>query len=386
MISSLVSGSSSVAKATVSSLVFREPAISSLVSVGEEVSVSILQRHSDRQYLVALRDRQVLADSATPLKVGDELRMRVDQQHPRLVLRVLSEEAAFNDILTENLRLFRANPEGLLSSITKTERLLAQVIVHPQLPSSVRNEIQTILQMIQALRYSDTTLKNGDYLRNYPTNIGLLLESHLKRVLLAERGQGELYDPVSGGLKELLLKLTGTLGTLSMDDALPVELFLSLQQVQSLAEDAVKIIENQQIINVLLQETEHTYLLQIPLLFPGCMKLSDILIREDRRSDGGSRGARSFTAELCLDLDVLGRVLVEVTLRDKRITCICKCEEATVREFLSARLSHLQETLLSAGYRVERLSCVLEKDLEAQVLALKSNCQLYSAQSVNLFA
>ena len=294
MIPPLLSGTSVIAKTGASSLVFRDPTISSLLSVGEELNVSIVQRHSARQFLVALKDRMILADSATPLRVGDELRVRVDQQYPQLVLRVLSENGAARDILTENLRFFRANPEGLHGNLQRTEVLLAQAIVHPRLPPVLQNEIRTILKLIQTLRYSGTAIDNRNYLRDYPIDLGLLMESHLKKVLLAKGEQRGRNDRVSGGLKELLLQLTGKLSTLATDDTLPAELRLTLQQVQSSAEKTAKTIENQQVINVMLQEMEHTYMLQIPLQFPGGIKLGDILIREDDRTDRTSRGPSLF--------------------------------------------------------------------------------------------
>ncbi len=386
MISSLLSGTSRIAKTGASSLVFRDPTISSLLSIGEELNVSVVQRQSARHYLVALKDRMIQADSATALRVGDELRVRVDQQHPQLVLRVLSKNATTRDIVAENLRFFRTKPEGLLGNLARTEDLLAQAIVHPRLSPLLLSDIRTILKLIQALRYSGTTMDNRNYLHDYPIELGLLMESHLKKVMLAKGEQGLRNDRVSGGLKELLLQLTGRLSILQTDDTLPAEFRLTLQQMQSSAEKAAETIENQQVINVMLQETEHSYLLQIPLVFPGGMKLGDILIREDDRTDRASGAPPSFTVELFFDLDMLGHVLIELHLRDKQIGCICKCEDAAVREFISSRLTELQEKLFTAGYRVERLACILEKDLERKRLALQGNYQLYSAESINLFA
>jgi len=386
LISSLPSGTSPIAKTGASSLVFRDSAISSLLSIGEELNVSVVQRQSARQYLVALKDRMILADSATTLRVGDELRVRVDQQRPQLVLRILSENTAARDILAENVRLFRANPEGFLGSLTRTEDLLAQAIVHPRLSPSLVNDIRAILKLIESLRYSGATMNNRNYLRDYPIDLGLLLESHLNKVMLAKGEGGARNDRVSGGLKELLLQLSGRLGTLPSDDILPPELRLTLQQVQSAAERTAETIENQQVINVMLQETEHSYLLQIPLVFPGGMKSGEILIREDDRADRAAGETRSFTVELFFDLDMLGRVLIELHLKDKQIGCICKCEDAAVRDFIASRLTGLQEKLFTAGYRVERLACVLEHDLERKRLALQGNYQLYSAESINLFA
>jgi hypothetical protein len=386
LIPSNLSGTGVITKTGVSALVFRDPAISSLFPIGEELNVSIVQRQSARQYLVTVKDRMILADSATPLVAGDELRVRVDQQHPQLVLRVLSENAAVRNILTENLRFFRANPEGLLGNLARIEDLLAQAIGHPRLPSLLQNEIRSILKLIQALRYSGTTMDNCNYLRDYPNDLGLLMESNLRKALLANGERGIPSDPASGGLKESLLQLTRKMSAVPADDTLPEELRLALRQVQSSAEKTVKIIENQQIINVMLQETEHAYMLQIPLLFPGGMKLGDILIREDDRTDRASRGPRSFAIDLFFDLDMLGPVLIELHIKDKQIGCICKCEKAEVKNFISCRLPELQEKLVTEGYRVERLTCVLEKDLERQRLALQGNYQLYSTESINLFA
>jgi hypothetical protein len=193
-------------------------------------------------------------------------------------------------------------------------------------------------------------------------------------------------ERVAGGLKELLLRLMDKLGNLLMDDTLPAELRLTLQQAQSSAEKNVKTIENQQVINVMLQETEHTHLLQIPLLFPGGMRLGDIFIREDDRTDRSSGSPRTFTVELFFDLDNLGHVLIELHFKDKQIGCLCKCEEEAIREFISSRLSELQQKLFTSGYRIERLTCVLERDLEKQRLAAQSNYQLYSSESINIFA
>jgi hypothetical protein len=38
------------------------------------------------------------------------------------------------------------------------------------------------------------------------------------------------------------------------------------------------------------------------------------------------------------------------------------------------------------GYRVERLICVVEEDLEKQKAALYRNYRLYAGESINIFA
>jgi hypothetical protein len=384
LISSTLSGTSAITK-TPSSLVFRDPAAVSLLSVGEELKVSIVQRLSARQYLVAFKDRMIRAESQTPLHAGDELRVRVDQQHPQLVLRVLSENTATRNILLENLRFFRANLEGLVNNLAKTEDLLAQAALHPLLSPLLLDDIRTILKLMQTLGYSRSALDNRDYLRDYLTDLGFLMENYLKKALLTKSEQVLRNDRAPGGLKGLLSKLLEKMNVLLKDENLGEDLQFTLKQLQMSTEKTIKIIENQQIINVMLQETGNACLLQIPLVFPGGMKLGEILIRRNDQADQTDGGRRSFMAELFFDLDILGHILIELHCTDKQIGCLCKCEETAVREFISPRLPELLEKLVTSGYRVEWLNCVLEKDLDKQRLARRTNYQPYAAESIDMF-
>jgi hypothetical protein len=384
LISPTLSGTSATTK-TPSSLVFRDPAPVSLFSVGEELKVSIVQRLSARQYLVALKDRMIRADSETPLRAGDELRVRVDQQHPQLVLRVLSENTATRNISLEILRFFQANPEELVNNFARTEGLLAQAALAPRLSPLLLDDIRTILNVMQALGYSRSALDNRNYLRGYLTDLGFLVENYLKKALLGKSEQVLRNDRAPGGLKGLLSKFLEKMNVLLKDETLTEDLQFILKQLHMSTEKTIKIIENQQIINVMLQETEKACLLQIPLVFPGGMKLAEILIRGNDQADPPYGAPRSFMAELFFDLDILGHILIELHCTDKQIGCLCKCEETAIREFISSRLPELLEKLVTSGYRVKWLNCVLEKDLDEQRLARRTNYQPYAAESIDMF-
>jgi hypothetical protein len=384
--SSLLAGATGIVQTAPSSLVLRDPAVLSLFSIGEEVTITVVQRISVRQYLVTVKDRMILADSEAPLHAGNHLRVRVDQQHPRMMLRILSGNAALRNIFAENLRLFRANPQGLLTNFMQTENLLAQAILHPRISPLLHDDIRTLLQLMQSLRYSQHTFGKRDYLRNYAAELGMLIESDVKKALLTkgERGLPDIGAPF--GVKGLLYQLSEKLSTLLGDHALPDEIRLSLQELQASAEKTVKTIENQQILNVMLRETENTTMLQIPLLFPGGMKLAEVFIRDDDHADSSSGDRHSFTVAMLFDLDMLGHMLIELHVIDKRLDCSFKCGEEAVQAFIFSHLPELQETLLDVGYHVERLTCVVEEDLEKQKAALYRNYRLYTAESINIFA
>ncbi len=384
--SSPIASVAGIVKAAPSSLILRDPAVLSLFSVGEEVTIAIGQRISARQYLVTVKDRMILADSEAPLQAGKELRVRVDQQHPRMVLRILSENSAPRNVFTDSLRFFRANPQGLLASLTQAEGLLTQAILDPRMSLLLPDDIRILLPLIQTLRYSQSTLGNRDYLLDYVNELGMLIESDVKKALLTKDERGLRNKGTACGVKGFLYRLAEKLNTLLGDVSLSDDIRLSLQQLQESAEKTVKTIENQQILNVMLRETEHASLLQIPLLFPGGVKLAEIFIRDDDHTGSPSGSRNSFSVAMLLDLDMLGHLFIELRVNDKALDCSLRCGEEAVQAFIFSHLPELQKILCDVGYRVERLSCVVEKDVERQKAALCRNYRLYTDESVNIFA
>jgi hypothetical protein len=384
--SSFFASATGIVKTAPSSLVLRDPAVLSLFSIGDEVTIAVVQHISARQYLMNVKERMILADSEAPLQAGSELRVRVDQQHPRMVLRILSESAAPRNIFAENLRFFRANPQGLLTNLMQAENLLTQAILHPRISLFLHDDIDILLQLIQTLRYSQNTLSNRDFLQDYAAELGMLMESDVKKALLTNGERGLRNNSTPSGVKGLFYRLAEKLSTLLGDDTLPDEIRLSLQQLQASAEKTVRTIENQQILNVMLREMENASMLQIPLLFPGGMKLAEVFIQDDDHTNSPLGDRHSFTVSLLFDLDMLGHVLIELHVHDKRLDCLFKCDEEAVQAFIFSHLPVLQEKLIDVGYRVERLTCVVEEDLEKQKIALCRNCRLYTAESINIFA
>jgi hypothetical protein len=212
------------------------------------------------------------------------------------------------------------------------------------------------------------------------------MESNVKKTLLTKGERGLLNNSTPCGVKGLLFHLAEKLSALLGDDALPDEIRLSLQELQASAEKTVKTIENQQILNVMLRETENTSMLQIPLLSPGGMKLAEVFIQDDDHADSLSGDRHAFTVALLFDLDMLGHVLIELRVHDKRLDCLFKCSEEAIQAFIFSHLPELQEKLLDVGYRVERMTCVVEEDLEKQKAALRRNYRLFTGESINIFA
>ncbi|MHB8910356.1 MAG: hypothetical protein ACYDAA_15895 [Syntrophales bacterium] len=328
----------------------------------------------------------IVADSDAFLQAGNELRVRIAQQHPRLVLRILAENVAPKDIVAESLRFFRANPQGLLTNLIQTEDLLAQALLNPRLSLLLHDDIRTLLQLIRTLRYSQNSVGNRDYLRDYVTELGMLMESDVKKTLLTKGEGGVRSTGTPCGVKGLLYRLAEKVGVLLGEVAPSDEIRLFLQQLQSAAEKTVKTIENQQILNVMLRETENTSMLQIPLFFPGGVKLAEVLIRDDDHAGPPSGDRHSFTVALLFDLDLLGEVLIELRVHDRKLACLFKCDEDAIQAFIDSHLPALKERLLDLGYHVEQLTCVVEEDLEKQRESLRRNYRLYAGESINIFA
>jgi hypothetical protein len=384
--SSLFANTTGVVKTGQSSLVFRDPTIWSLFSIGDEVTITVVERISARQYLMNVKERMILADSVAPLQTGSALRVRIDQQHPRMVLRILSESAVQRDIIAENIRFFRVNPQGLLTNLMQAEDLLTQAILHPRISILLQDDIAILLQLIHTLRYSENTLGNRDYLRDYAATLGMFMESDVRKALLVKGERGLRNDSTPSGVKGLFYCLAENLNNLLRDDTMPDDLRLFLQQLQASAEKTVRTIENQQILNVMLRERENASMLQIPLLIPGGMKLAEVFIKDNDNAYAPSRYRHSFTVALLFDLDILGQIFIELHVHDKRLECLFICSEEMIQEFVFSHLPELQEKLLDMGYRVDRMNCVVEEDMEKQKTIIYQNYQLFAGGSINVFA
>jgi hypothetical protein len=91
---------------------------------GENLDARVLAHDRDHKVLLQIKNTPLIADTRIPLQTGDRLKVRVDQVHPNIVLRIISREDA--DIIKANelVKLFRSNPGAFKDMIVSVKDIL----------------------------------------------------------------------------------------------------------------------------------------------------------------------------------------------------------------------------------------------------------------------
>jgi hypothetical protein len=223
------------------------------------------------------------------------------------------------------------------------------------------NDVQALLRLAESLLFSGKTSGQGLMIKDYMENLGLLWESSLRK---AAAHDPKTFESRYQGLKGLLMQLAAQIREAMDAKGFPAPAGTDMRDLLDLLDTSVKTIEAQQIVNVLCQERDDGWILQIPFVFPEGLRTGDILVRRDAK-EGADPAKESFEVVFLLDMDALGRVAVEANIRQGRIGCLIRCESGDVRDFITGALGELKEALDGIGLRVETVGCVDEADLPA---------------------
>ena len=245
-------------------------------------------------------------------------------------------------------------------------------------------DFQKIFTLLKSLLFSAET-KGGNFLGDYLSKLGLTVESQLRKVV---EGRSNIAsgDLQAENLKGLLTELSSDLHNLLMNqDSLDREEKTALASLSKFVDSAVKTIESQQIINVILQEAENKYLFQIPIVFPDGVRKGDIFVEYDGHSKNeGDKG--QYRVNFFLTMDVLGDMIINAGLKGNKIDCVLKCADGNVCDFISSSLEELRKSLLGFGCNIDTLKCVKEFDLEKEKSDYYQDRVLFQSEVIDLFA
>ena len=352
-------------------------------SVGD-IHTGIVEKVGPAKILLTIKNQSFLADSDLPLKVGDKLLVRVEQLQPQIVLKVVNPEGAPSSLMNDYLRLYMEKPEALMDIFKRGSEVINQNLPKGLLHESAKESIGNILRTIDSLIFSQKTAQNSSFIKDYAANLGFLLEHGLLKTLQARREQGGYQAPE--GLKGAFIKLAEELQSLIKDGrSVGQEDTQKLTQLLKFAESSVKAIETGQIMNIISQENDGRYALQIPLLFPDGIKAGEIFIETGEKGKGVEREKNKYRVAIFLSMDALGDMMVDVNMTGAKIDCLFKFEAREARDFFNYLLPELEKALSLLGYEGEYLTCITDKSLSRAREECRS--ELWQNQDViNLFA
>ena len=375
----------------VPAMALQDTAVVSRIVPGEILEAVIAGSAGGRSVLVRLAQGLVTAETDVPLQVNERLLVRVEQIHPNMVLRIIERDVSEAVRINDYRRLYGANPQALLQAFSLADEIFGVKGLTESLNHAALRDLQKIIKTIPSLVLSQDTHGNPFFLRDFISGLGLMLERRLAGGLNRGRrnvqAKPERLNSAEGGLKAQLARLFSSL-SLEVDEKNQADQSSALRSrgIERFAASFIEAIETLQVINVFYQENEHSYLLQIPCLMPDGLRMQDLVIELDGNRKDGQSTDGSCRFVLFMDMDALGRLMIDTALSGLAINCHIRCDIDSAVDFLSPFLDQLKDRLAAAGYRVVEVTCRTDGDIASTRDRYLRDQILHATDVVNLFA
>ncbi len=327
------------------------------LSVGEVLEAEIMENPRYGKTLILLKNYRVLANSELLLRKGEKVAVRVTQLHPNAILHIVQNKMSQNSGLMDYLSFYRSNPKALFEFFIEGIDRFSLKNLGELATYLGEKDVKNIQSILKSLVFSQESLKNPLFLRDFVYKFGYLMEKGLGEALKKKSGRTINVRNASENLKGLLIKMSDRLQSL-----METRNFPAAEKLEGFIRSSLKTINSHQATNYMFQEYEGKYMFQIPLLFPGNLGLAEIFVKfRDQDSQGKDRQGEKSVLFL-LNMDALGDIVIEAKIKTEKIGCVLKCGNETVCDFIRPFLKNLGDRLTALGYEIDYLKCVTEKD------------------------
>jgi hypothetical protein len=327
------------------------------------------------------------ASSEVPLNIGEKIQVKVGSLQPQIILNFAgNQRLATEPKINEKLMYWRTNPDSLLQLLGKSGEFVKDIQgINLPLKFS-KSEIDKLIKLFDSITFSNNTKGNNLFLKDLIANTGLLLENKLSR-LVTEGAKGINSKPFDDNIKTLLLKLSaGIQELLKGSEKLDPQIKVKLVNIAGFTAEALKTIEARQAINIVFQESDNGLVLQVPLSVADGLRQADIFIRPDDKNNQDEKNYSSCSIMIFLDLDILGKISVNASVREGSLRSLIKCEREDVKDIISSELSKLESVLAGIGYRVDYIDCLQEDGLTQEREEYFEEQSFSGVDLVNYFA
>jgi hypothetical protein len=342
----------------------RNKAASGSIVLGETLEVTVVEKSAGNKYLLAIKNMSIIAVSEIPLSIGEKIQVKVGSVQPQIILNLAgNQNIPAEPKINEKLLYWRTNPNSLLQMLDKSAEFVKD-IQGLNLPLKFsKSEVDKLIKLFDSIVFSGNTKGNKLFLKDFIANIGLLLENKLSQ-LLSKGSKGIQSKQLEDNIKTLLLKLSAGIQELLKDSSsLDPQIKAKLMSMDGFATEAIKTIEAKQILNIVFQESDKGLVLQVPLSVADGLRQADIFIRPDDKNNQKGVDFSFCSIMIFLDLDVLGKISVNASVREGSLRSLIKCEREDVQEIISNELTKLKSGLCGIGYRVDSIDCIQEEGL-----------------------
>ena len=317
--------------------------------LGEIIPVKWVQSLDPQRVLIQVKGKELVAETAFPLPEGAEFQVRVEQLEPRVIFKFLVPTSGGSVSFSLLKKYWVGDPP--LEMLAESWEALKSA-VGPSLPKEVR---ETWARIQETTKQFPGMLESGADPRALARIIdqsGLNLENKLLRMITSD-GKPSLQAALEGDLKGLLLKMKAQLERVAPETARelqpPIQKMELYQLLNAGEGDPAKL------------------LLLIPLFFPEGLRWTEVLFSGDR-GRGGPAGDPERALLFLLDLPALGKLQIEIQIRENRLYGRFKTADPRIGEYLEGNMSLLADRLGMAGYLADLEIRVVDPSLLQEIL------------------
>ena len=347
--------------------------LSASCTVGQLLEGKVEKVLSGQHFLINFKGFRVVAESTVPLNAGQSVQVKVAQTSPQVILNLVMDGIEEQKALT----FLRANLPSSTSwadIVAKLGKVLTGEKLY-QLDLAVdKGVLEKVVSSLASLSVNKDVADNPEILKQLVDRSGLSYESKLKDALLSNTGLSKNLDAlVEKDLKGLLLRLSQDLeqvpGVMNKDGKVQVN--PTLNNLLEVVNSSIEKIETSQLVNYLTSRNDQQVVLQIPVVLPEGIKTAELYIRS-----GGKRGKKGKSAEDChivflLTMRNLGNLRIDTQVTEKKMKCAIQVDNREIAGFVERNLPELSQRLSGLGYRVEKLSCMVEKPDTEKIVPLE---------------
>ncbi len=304
------------------------------LELGLELEATVVDLLAGGRLLLQVGDSVIEADSPGGLTRGQNLRLRVEQLQPQIILHITEAEPT---IQAEAVRLVRQHlpahaDEGEL--LENLEKILNATIQDPQMEASPRLKLLQLVETIERLLPSQRPV-SAEIIKSLLEDGGLFYETKLAH---ATSSANEGLDAIlHDDLKGILLASLEHAKTPELNNAIHAQL---------------DNIEAQQAVNLLHQLNDGAVQFQIPFFNGTGFSTATLCVERDgKRSDQRHASDGSYRLLFLLDLENFGRTRIDAYLSEQSLRVVFYVDRDHSLAMLTEEIPAFQEVLSSLGFR-----------------------------------
>ncbi|MDY7033411.1 MAG: flagellar hook-length control protein FliK [Thermodesulfobacteriota bacterium] len=353
----------------------------------EILKARVVRSFGDNRAVIQLKGSEILAETGTPLPKGSTFNVRVEQLQPRVILNPLPEQACAADKPTALLKSYLPNQTPLGDIIQRLQGILAEKWLAQDVgfDKAIHAKLEMILSNIV---FNDKKMFQSSFLLNLITQSGLVYESKIKRLLSKSQSMKSFGGVLDTDLKGMLMKILegiqlreGTGNSVLTMQGFSKE---NVGYLHKLLQELVDNIELNQITNCVTKDEGNYVYLQIPLAFQDRIDNADFYLFYGPKGKEACDQREDFSLVFLLNVEELGHIRVDTSVKKTDVFCRFTVENHEVAEFINDLLPQLRDRLLSLGYTVEGMDCLVTQDSSHMEIGPLENLMTDSVRFVDV--